>query len=126
MIRQRIAPPDPTAAPPHWRYVFGRRPLRPEAKLRYGLPAPQHVWPATDRPLMSADVRRWPWRLSLTSSLSLRACADGCWWPGTWVAVLPSRLPSEIPLSNCAADAVVRRVRTEPVLAPGCTVRPAD
>ena len=47
-----------------------RRPLRPEAKLRGGLPAPQHAWPATDRPRMSADVHRRPWRLSITSSLS--------------------------------------------------------
>ena len=56
-------------------------PLRPEAKYRRGLPAPQHAWPGTDRPWMSAGVHRWPWRLSLTSSLSRRACADGC-WPG--------------------------------------------
>ena len=55
-------------------------PLRPEAKLRHELPAPQRAWPAADRPWMSADVRRWPWRLSLTSSLSRCACAGG-WWP---------------------------------------------
>jgi hypothetical protein len=57
------------------------RPLRPEARYRRGLPAPQHAWPGTDRPRMSADVHCWPWRLSLTSSLS-RACADGCWPDG--------------------------------------------
>ena len=61
---------------------LNRRPLRPEAKLRRGLPAPQRAWPAADRPCMSADVHPWPWRLSLTSSLSRRMCADGC-CPGT-------------------------------------------
>ena len=63
---------------PGW-LELNRRPLRPEAKYRRGLPAPQNPWPATDRPWMSAEVRRWPWRLSLTSSFSRRACADGCW-----------------------------------------------
>ena len=33
-----------------------------------GLPAPQHVWPAADRPCVSAGVHRCRWRLSLTSS----------------------------------------------------------
>ena len=45
-------------------------PLRPEAKFRRGLPAPQHAWPGTDRPWVSAGVHRCRWRLSLTSSLS--------------------------------------------------------
>ena len=44
-------------------------PLRPEAKYRRGLPAPQHAWPAADRPCVSAGVHRCRWRLSLTSSL---------------------------------------------------------
>jgi hypothetical protein len=79
-----LAAPAPGRPPgPHARRVCGRWswPLRPEAKLRPSLPAPQRAWPAADRPWMSADVRRWPWRLSLTSSLSRRAGADGC-WPG--------------------------------------------
>jgi len=63
--RQAQRPVAPIRCPP-----CSRWPLRPEAKLRRGLPAPQHVWPATDRPRVSADVHRWPWRLSLTSSLS--------------------------------------------------------
>ena len=46
-----------------------RWPLRPEAKYRRGLPAPQHVWPGTGRPWMSAGVHRCQWRLSLTWSL---------------------------------------------------------
>ena len=51
-------------------------PLRPEAKSRPVLTsAAARV--AVDCPWMSADVRRWPWRLSLTSSLSRRAGADG-------------------------------------------------
>jgi sigma-B regulation protein RsbU (phosphoserine phosphatase) len=33
-------------------------PLRPEAKYRRGLPAPQHAWPGTDRPWVSAGVHR--------------------------------------------------------------------
>ena len=41
-----------------------------EAKYRRALPAASHAWPAPDRPWVSADVRRRPWRLSLTSSLS--------------------------------------------------------
>jgi len=56
---------------------LNRRPLRPEAKLRHGLPAPQRAWPAADRPWMSADVRRRPWRLSLTSSLIRHPPAPG-------------------------------------------------
>jgi len=68
-----------------WVGVAGlnRRPLRPEAKLRHELPAPQRAWPAADRPWVSADVRRWPWRLSLTSSLGRCACADGRWPDGS-------------------------------------------
>jgi hypothetical protein len=45
------------------------RPLRPEAKLRRRLPAPQHAWPAADRPCVFAGVHRCRWRLSLSSSL---------------------------------------------------------
>jgi hypothetical protein len=33
------------------------------AKCRRRLPVPQHVWPGTDRPWMSAGVRCWRWRL---------------------------------------------------------------
>src|ERR1035441_6704825 len=49
-----------------------RWPLRPEAKLRCGLPGPQHAWPAADGPCVSAGVHRWRWRLSLSWSLSPR------------------------------------------------------
>jgi hypothetical protein len=42
------------------------RPLRPEARLQSGLPAPQHAWPATYRLCMSAGVRRCRWRLLLS------------------------------------------------------------
>lgn len=63
-------------------FGYASGPLRPESKYRRLLPASQPVWPAADRPWMSADVRRWPWRLSLTSSLSRRVCADGCWPDG--------------------------------------------
>ena len=44
-------------------------PLRPEPKLRCGLPAPQHAWPAADRPCVSAGICRCRWPLSLSSSL---------------------------------------------------------
>ncbi len=53
---------------------MNRRPLHPEAKYRRGLPAPQHAWPGTDRPWVSAGVHRWPWRLSLGHSV-VSACA---------------------------------------------------
>jgi hypothetical protein len=46
-----------------------RRPLRPEANYKRGLPAPQHPWPGTDRPWVSAYVHCCPWRSSLTLSL---------------------------------------------------------
>jgi hypothetical protein len=70
---------------------LSRWPLRPEAKYRRGLPAPRHARPATDRPWMSAGIHRWRWRLSLTSSLSRCACADGSLCPlllkitSTWI-----------------------------------------
>jgi len=51
------------------RRKLNRWPLRPEAKSRRGLPAPQRAWPAAERPCVSADVHRCRWRLSLTSSL---------------------------------------------------------
>jgi hypothetical protein len=46
----------------------------------------------------------WPAQIHgarVTGSLRLHEDAQ-------WLPPLPSRLPSEIPLSNCAADAVVR------------------
>ena len=51
-----------------------------EAKYRRALPAASHAWPAPDRPWVSADVRRRPWRLSLTSSLGSESTsgAPGC------------------------------------------------
>jgi len=66
--------------------VHGRWPLRPEANDRRGLPAPQHPWPAADRPWASAAVPRCPWRLSLTLSLAVREpVVSGC---------CPTRFPS--------------------------------
>ena len=91
LIRQRSRQADKRAGQPGSRYdesnEANRWPLRPEAKLRHVLPALQHGWPAEDRPWVSADVHRWPGRLSLTSSLSRRANADGC-WPGGRVSLL--------------------------------------
>ncbi len=46
-----------------------KRRLRPEAKLRRGLPAPQHAWPAADSPCVSAGAHRCRWRVSLSSLL---------------------------------------------------------
>ena len=45
-----LSRPDDQAARP--------RPLRPEAKYRRALPAPQYPWPGTDRPWASAGVHR--------------------------------------------------------------------
>jgi hypothetical protein len=69
-----------------------RWPLRPEAKYRRRLPAPQHAWPAADRPCVSLGVHRCRWRLSLTSSLGrLRAGRERLLsptrFPSLWVGV---------------------------------------
>jgi hypothetical protein len=60
IVRPEAALPDPAVQ---------SSPLRPEAKVRRGLPALQYEWPAADRPCVSAGVHRRRWRLSLTSSL---------------------------------------------------------
>src|SRR5215469_10362555 len=66
------------------------------------------LWPAADRPWMSADVRRWPWRLSLTSSLS-RPCVRGrmlAWHVGAYVAItIAVGDPAQV--STYAADAIL-------------------
>jgi hypothetical protein len=130
---------------------LNRRPLRPEAKLRHGLPGPQRAWPAADRPWTSADVRRWPWRLSthfVTQSPYVRggrrlsadrlarsrgATAREAAGPSGTNTIL-GLVGACIAVTVAVGDTVKQlrrrrscpRVRAEPVMASGCTVRPAD
>jgi len=49
---------------------LNRRPVRPEAKSEYGLPALRHDWPENSRPSASAGVHWCLWWLLLTAGRS--------------------------------------------------------